>query len=171
MAELIQLANRHPRVNILQPGPGVGGHCIAVDPWFIVSKTPEQARLIRTAREVNDSKPHWVIDQVKIKIADYLQQHPSKTIQDIKLACYGLAFKADIDDLRESPALDISLHLFKHSGCQVVAVEPNLNVNQYQDIPLVDLIEAEQADIRVLLVKHREFKSIDFGAKAFDLVI
>ena len=171
VAELIQLANRHPRVNILQPGPGVGGHCIAVDPWFIVSKTPEQARLIRTAREVNDSKPHWVIDQVKIKIADYLQQHPSKTIQDIKLACYGLAFKADIDDLRESPALDISLHLFKHSGCQVVAVEPNLNVNQYQDIPLVDLIEAEQADIRVLLVKHREFKSIDFGAKAFDLVI
>jgi UDP-N-acetyl-D-mannosaminuronic acid dehydrogenase len=76
--ELISLANRHPRVNILQPGPGVGGHCIAVDPWFIVAKTPEQAQLIRAAREVNDSKPEWVIDQVKIKIADFLQSNPTK---------------------------------------------------------------------------------------------
>lgn len=89
VAELIQLANRHPRVNILQPGPGVGGHFIAVDPWFIVSKTPEQARLIRTAREVNDSKPHWVIDQVKIKIADYLQQHPVKPFKILSFSRAG----------------------------------------------------------------------------------
>jgi UDP-N-acetyl-D-mannosaminuronic acid dehydrogenase len=79
--ELISLANRHPRVNILQPGPGVGGHCIAVDPWFIVAKTPEQARLIRTAREVNDAKPEWVIDQVKIKIADFLQATLKKRLK------------------------------------------------------------------------------------------
>src|SRR5690606_25496290 len=98
--ELVQLANRHPRVSILQPGPGVGGHCIAVDPWFIVAKSPEQARLIRTAREVNDSKPQWVIDQVKIKIAEFLQANSDKTIKDVTIACYGLAFKPDIDDLR-----------------------------------------------------------------------
>ncbi|NWC55130.1 UDP-N-acetyl-D-mannosamine dehydrogenase, partial [Pseudomonas tolaasii] len=101
--ELIRLANHHPRVNILQPGPGVGGHCIAVDPWFIVSKTPDQARLIRTAREVNDSKPKWVLDQVQLAIGQFLQENPSKTSRDVTVACLGLAFKPDIDDLRESP--------------------------------------------------------------------
>ncbi|HCD5099529.1 TPA: UDP-N-acetyl-D-mannosamine dehydrogenase, partial [Acinetobacter baumannii] len=123
--ELISLANRHPRVNILQPGPGVGGHCIAVDPWFIVAKTPEQARLIRTAREVNDAKPEWVIDQVKIKIAEFLQANPNKTIQDVTIACYGLAFKPDIDDLRESPALEITRKL-ANQGLNILAVEPNI---------------------------------------------
>src|SRR5690606_14051026 len=109
--ELIRLANRHPRVNILQPGPGVGGHCIAVDPWFIVSKTPEEARLIRTAREVNDSKPEWVINKVKQAVAEYLMENPDKTAKDVTIACFGLAFKADIDDLRESPALAITQHI------------------------------------------------------------
>ncbi|TOQ89825.1 UDP-N-acetyl-D-mannosamine dehydrogenase, partial [Vibrio parahaemolyticus] len=102
--ELIALANRHPRVNILQPGPGVGGHCIAVDPWFIVSKTPEEAQIIHTARKVNDSKPDWVVDKTKMAIADFLLKNRDKTAKEVTIACYGLAFKADIDDLRESPA-------------------------------------------------------------------
>lgn len=160
--ELIQLANRHPRVNILQPGPGVGGHCIAVDPWFIVSKTPEQARLIRTAREVNDSKPKWVIDQVKIKIADFLQANPEKTIKDVTVACYGLAFKPDIDDLRESPALNITKKLAEQ-GLNVLAIEPNIQElpkSLPENINLISLEECGKADIHLLLVTHREFKTI-----------
>ena len=158
--ELIQLANRHPRVNILQPGPGVGGHCIAVDPWFIVSKTPEQARLIRTAREVNDAKPEWVIDQVKIKIAEFLQANPSKTIKDVTVACYGLAFKPDIDDLRESPALNITKKLAEQ-GLNILAVEPNIDKlpeGMPTNVQLIQLEEKERADIHLILVDHKEFK-------------
>ncbi|KJH73846.1 UDP-N-acetyl-D-mannosamine dehydrogenase, partial [Pseudomonas sp. ES3-33] len=129
--ELIRLANRHPRVNILQPGPGVGGHCIAVDPWFIVSKTPEQAKLIRTAREVNDSKPEWVIESVKIAIAELLLKRPNKTAADLTIACFGLAFKPNIDDLRKSPALEISLKIAQMHPGQVFAVEPN--IIEFQD--------------------------------------
>ena len=124
--ELIELANRHPRVNILQPGPGVGGHCIAVDPWFIVSKTPEKAKLIRQARETNDSKPAWVIDKVNEKVEQFLADHPNKKREDITVACFGLAFKPDIDDLRESPALNITKTLVNTLGCKVIAVEPNV---------------------------------------------
>ncbi|OTG58311.1 UDP-N-acetyl-D-mannosamine dehydrogenase [Acinetobacter sp. ANC 3903] len=157
--ELIALANRHPRVNILQPGPGVGGHCIAVDPWFIVAKTPEQARLIRTAREVNDAKPEWVIDQVKIKIADFLQAHPEKTIKDVTVACYGLAFKPDIDDLRESPALEITKKLAEQ-GLNILAIEPNIKTlpKNLEKVNLVDLTESLNADIKVVLVAHKQFK-------------
>lgn len=160
--ELIQLANRHPRVNILQPGPGVGGHCIAVDPWFIVSKTPEQARLIRTAREVNDSKPEWVIDQVKIKIAEFLQANPEKTIKDVTVACYGLAFKPDIDDLRESPALNITKKLAEQ-GLNILAIEPNIEKlpeNMPSNIQLISLEENHKADIHLILVNHINFKSL-----------
>lgn len=158
--ELIKLANRHPRVNILQPGPGVGGHCIAVDPWFIVAKTPEQARLIRTAREVNDSKPEWVIDQVKIKIADFLQANPNKTIKDVTIACYGLSFKPDIDDLRESPALDITKRL-ADQGFNIIAIEPNIKflpVDIAQNIRLENDGDLFSADIHLLLVDHKQFK-------------
>lgn len=158
--ELIQLANRHPRVNILQPGPGVGGHCIAVDPWFIVSKTPEQARLIRTAREVNDAKPEWVINQVKIKIAEFLQANPEKTIKDVTVACYGLAFKPDIDDLRESPALEITKQLAEQ-GLNILAIEPNIEelpVNMPSNVRLVKLDEKDKANIHLILVDHKEFK-------------
>lgn len=158
--ELIRLANRHPRVNILQPGAGVGGHCIAVDPWFIVSKTPKQARLIRTAREVNNSKPEWVINKVKIKIAEFLQANPEKTNKDITIACYGLTFKPDIDDLRESPALEITKNL-SLLGCQIIAVEPNiyeLPNDLSNNVKLVNKIV--NADISVALVKHREFIDI-----------
>lgn len=162
--ELISLANRHPRVNILQPGPGVGGHCIAVDPWFIVAKTPEQARLIRIAREVNDAKPEWVIDQVKIKIAEFLQANPNKTIQDVTIACYGLAFKPDIDDLRESPALEITKKLAEQ-GLNILAVEPNIEA--YKDIDnenfqLVSIEESLHTDIKLILVKHSKFSNLNF---------
>src|SRR5690606_2625510 len=162
--ELVALANRHPRVNILQPGPGVGGHCIAVDPWFIVSKTPEQARLIRTAREVNDSKPEWVIDQVKIKIAEFLQAKPEKTIKDVTVACYGLAFKPDIDDLRESPALEITKKL-ADQGLNILAIEPNINelpMKLKGLVKLSSLEEANDTDIKVVLVGHKEFKIDSF---------
>lgn len=162
--ELIKLANRHPRVNILQPGPGVGGHCIAVDPWFIVNKTPKEARLIRTAREVNDDKPEWVIDKVKIAIADLLLKNPQRTISDITIACFGLAFKPDIDDLRESPALEITQKIANiHQGTLLV-IEPNIN-NLPKELPhTVRLSNIETAkntaDIIILLVDHQEFKSI-----------
>ena len=158
--ELIALANRHPRVNILQPGPGVGGHCIAVDPWFIVAKTPEQARLIRTAREVNDAKPEWVINQVKIKIAEFLQQNPEKTIKDVTVACYGLAFKPDIDDLRESPALEITKKLAEQ-GLNILAIEPNIQelpTKLASNVKLIDLDAAKFADIHLILVDHSCFK-------------
>lgn len=159
--ELISLANRHPRINILQPGPGVGGHCIAVDPWFIVSKTPELARIIKTAREVNDYKPEWVIDKVKISIANFLQENPDKTAKEITITCYGLAFKPDIDDLRESPALNIANAIVKlHSG-HVIAVEPNIHQlpTSFLGEFLFDFNEAQAvSDIHVILVDHKEFK-------------
>lgn len=150
--ELISLANRHPRVNILQPGPGVGGHCIAVDPWFIVSHNPERARLIRTAREVNDAKPHWVVDKVKAKAERF-----KKPI----IGCLGLAFKANIDDLRESPALEIVRELIATQIGEVMACEPNC-VDVKLDFPLYNLKEVlTQADIVVVLVDHADFKKID----------
>ena len=159
--ELISLANRHPRINILQPGPGVGGHCIAVDPWFIVAKTPEQAQLIHTARKVNDSKPQWVIDKVKIAIADFLQANPNKTAKDVTVACYGLAFKPDIDDLRESPAFNITeIISLIHPG-KVITIEPNIDTLPISLIN-VELSTFERAsnyaDIQVLLVEHKQFK-------------
>lgn len=162
--ELIALANRHPRVNILQPGPGVGGHCIAVDPWFIVAQNPAQARLIRTAREVNDSKPHWVLEQVKNTLADCLMAN-NKRASDVTIACFGLAFKPDIDDLRESPAMDVAAKIADwHMGTTCV-VEPN--IHQLPDAlaskaELVTLDEAiSQADVLVMLVDHAPFKAMD----------
>ncbi|TGE79844.1 UDP-N-acetyl-D-mannosamine dehydrogenase [Pseudoalteromonas sp. KS88] len=166
--ELISLANRHPRINILQPGPGVGGHCIAVDPWFIVSKTPEEAQIIHTARKVNDAKPQWVINKVKLAIADFLQANPSKTAKDITIACYGLAFKPDIDDLRESPALNITKQIADiHSG-NVLAVEPNINElpNKIKAIQLSTFENAkDKADIHLLLVDHKEFRFTSIESK------
>lgn len=162
--ELIRLANRHPRVNILQPGPGVGGHCIAVDPWFIVSKTPKQARLIRIAREVNDSKPQWVIDKVKLAVAEFLQTNPDKTAREVTVACFGLAFKPDIDDLRESPAVAITQQIVATHPGQVVAVEPNIEELPAELAGKIKLASIEtalaEADVLVLLVDHREFKGI-----------
>lgn len=159
--ELISLANRHPRINILQPGPGVGGHCIAVDPWFIVSKTPEEAKIIHTARKVNDAKPQWVINKVQLAIADFLQANPTKTAKDVTIACYGLAFKPDIDDLRESPALNIAKQIAELHAGTVIAIEPNINglPSNIDKLHLTTIEVAKNAaDIHLLLVDHKEFK-------------
>lgn len=161
--ELISLANRHPRVNILQPGPGVGGHCIAVDPWFIVSQNPKQSRLIHTARLVNDGKPVWVIDQVKAAVADCLTE-TGKRANEIKIACFGLAFKPNIDDLRESPAMNITKQVADwHSGT-TWAVEPNIHELPTKLKGITELVSTEQAlkdaDIVLMLVDHQQFKAI-----------
>ncbi|MDE1513396.1 UDP-N-acetyl-D-mannosamine dehydrogenase VpsB [Vibrio sp. dsl-7] len=165
--ELIRLANRHPRVSILSPGPGVGGHCIAVDPWFIVNSCPAQAQLIRTAREVNDGKPHWVVEQVQLAADQF---------KTPIIACLGLAFKADIDDLRESPALDITYHLAQSQVGQLLAVEPNItdlpSKLAKQGVELVSLERAlELANIIVVLVDHKEFKAADKTEFAKKVVI
>ena len=149
--ELIGLANRHPRVNILQPGPGVGGHCIAVDPWFIVARNPEEARLIKAARDVNDGKPQWVIDKVKARAEKF-----KKPV----VACLGLAFKADIDDLRESPAMQIVNQLKDENIGDLLVVEPN--INEHKEFDLMSLEEAlPKADIVLLLVDHKQFRSLN----------
>ncbi len=157
--ELIELANHHPRVNILQPGPGVGGHCIAVDPWFIVSAAPDDANLIRQARETNDAKPAWVIKQVQ----DLVAHRPGA-----KVAALGLAFKADIDDMRESPAIGIVASLSEQLPDVLVTVaEPHLQqlpgaLENRPNISLAATHEAiDGADVVLLLVDHTEFKVLD----------
>lgn len=160
--ELIRLANRHPRVSILQPGPGVGGHCIAVDPWFIVSSAPEEAKLISTARRVNDHKPEWVHERVKVAIAEQLMENSGMSADRLTVACYGLAFKADIDDLRESPALQITQSIARSHPGKVFAVEPNIKQapSSLEDVFLVDAEKAlKEADVHVLLVDHKAFKT------------
>ncbi|MDC0883280.1 UDP-N-acetyl-D-mannosamine dehydrogenase [Litorivicinus sp.] len=153
--KLIQLSNRHPRVNILQPGTGVGGHCIAVDPWFIVARDEANARLIRTAREVNNHKTHWVIEQIKLAAADANASSGKKP----RIACLGLAFKPDIDDLRESPALEVAEALAVQ-GYDLVAVEPNISF--HDDFSLLNVESAlEDCDVIAVLVKHREFLRAD----------
>jgi UDP-N-acetyl-D-mannosaminuronic acid dehydrogenase len=148
---LIRLANKHPRVNILQPGTGVGGHCIAVDPWFIISQDIENTKLIRSAREVNNYKAKWVINKIKNVAA----KHLSKTGIKPKIACLGLAFKPDIDDLRESKAVEVAETLLGE-GHEISAVEPN--IQSHKDLLLLNLLDAiEHADIICVLVKHREF--------------
>ena len=149
--EVIELANRHPRVNILNPGPGVGGHCIAVDPWFIVDRSPDCSSLIRTAREVNDKKPEWVIERVK-RCADKFKSPI--------IACLGLAFKADVDDLRESPAFDIVKRLSEQEIGTLMVCEPNLS--SLEGFRLYDVNDAiEKADIILLLVDHKPFQSLN----------
>ncbi|MCH8537543.1 MAG: UDP-N-acetyl-D-mannosamine dehydrogenase [Alkalimonas sp.] len=160
--ELIALANRHPRVNILQPGAGVGGHCIAVDPWFIVASAPEQARIIRMAREVNDSKPGWVLDKVKAQLDAWHTANPNKTRSEATVAVLGIAFKPDIDDLRESPALGIAQQIAS-TGCKLHIVEPNIDELPAKlssdNVTLVPLEQGLEADIVCVLVKHKPFVS------------
>ncbi|MCW5140976.1 UDP-N-acetyl-D-mannosamine dehydrogenase [Burkholderia cenocepacia] len=154
--ELIRLANRHPRVSVLQPGPGVGGHCIAVDPWFIVDSAPEHARLIRTARHVNDDKPHFVVERVR---------HAASRFREPVIACLGLAFKADIDDLRESPAMKIVDALARHLDATLLVVEPNVDAlpaSLDAKARLCDLHTAlAEADVIVVLVDHAPFRRMD----------
>ena len=164
--ELISLANRHPRVNILQPGCGVGGHCIAVDPWFIVNQNPDTAKLIRAARETNDYKPKYVVEQVVRAV---------EGIERPTIACLGLAFKPDIDDLRESPALDITIELAK-LGYNILAVEPNIHelpakLGALENVQLANLEQVNQkADLTLVLVKHQEFIGLTLNGKTLDFV-
>ena len=165
--ELIKLSNRHPRVNILNPGPGVGGHCIAVDPWFIVDSCPEDAKIIKQARLVNDAKPYHVIEQITCAADEF--KRPI-------IACLGLSFKADIDDLRESPALHIVKELADKEIGQLLAVEPNVN-SLPNDLILTGVEKVsletalEKANIIVVLVDHKEFKSADKSQFATKVVI
>ncbi|MAC34668.1 MULTISPECIES: UDP-N-acetyl-D-mannosamine dehydrogenase [Idiomarina] len=160
--ELIRLANRHPRVNILQPGTGVGGHCIAIDPWFIVHEGGEDARIIRAAREINDYKMQWVTKRILEEIEVFKESNERAPT----VACMGLAFKPNIDDLRESPAVSVFQSLVQ-SGNEPIAVEPNLK--SHKSIVLTDYNEAvKQADIVVYLVAHNEFKELPVKRKILD---
>lgn len=156
---LIKLANRHPRVNVLQPGCGVGGHCIAIDPWFIVNQHPESTPLLQAARAVNDTKSQWVLQKIQEAVTTHQEEHGSNP----QIACLGITFKANVDDVRESPALEIVVNLAEKFPNQVVVVEPNLkslpttlqkNLTQHVSLDQV----SQEADLLVLLVDHREFK-------------
>ena len=162
--ELRELANRHPRVNILYPGVGVGGHCIAVDPWFIVSDNKDEAKLIKTARVVNNYKTEWVIEKIKNEALKFEMENKKKP----KIACMGLAFKPDIDDLRESPALYITRRLI-NENLDILPVEPN--IEKFDEFRIIDYTNAiHNADIIVFLVAHKEFKNleIDKNKKVLD---
>ncbi|BBO60036.1 UDP-N-acetyl-D-mannosamine dehydrogenase [Mycoavidus sp. B2-EB] len=161
--ELIKLTNHHPRVNVLQPGPGVGGHCIAVDPWFIVNKTPEQAKLIRTAREINDYKPEWVVNKVNTAIDQCLANGKRSSRQNVVVALLGLAFKPNIDDFRESPAVHIARKLVTTSEARFILVEPFIDElpAELASARLANLKQAiAEADVVALLVKHDAFKAV-----------
>lgn len=169
--ELIAVANRHPRVNILKPGPGVGGHCIAVDPWFIVSSTPKEARLIRAAREINDDKPSWVLEKVKLALADFLQVNPDRSAREVTIVCYGLAFKPDIDDLRESPSVMIVSNIVSSHPGRVVVVEPYIDhlPDSIEKAELMDFQDARHLSaIHLMLVDHSIFKE---NRPSSDLII
>lgn len=159
--ELISLANLHPRVDILQPGPGVGGHCIAVDPWFLAVSAPKVSKLIKAAREVNDSKPLWVVEQVERACKAWLHDNPSKTLSDIRMAIYGLTFKPNVDDLRESPSLEIARTLVARHPGPVLIIEPFVDSlpNGLEKARLSNVLQVK-ADVTVLLVDHLEFKSL-----------
>jgi UDP-N-acetyl-D-mannosaminuronic acid dehydrogenase len=155
--ELIALANKHPRVNILKPGCGVGGHCIAVDPYFLVADFPNEARIIKKAREINNYKTLWCIEKILTAVYRYEVLHARRP----RLGVLGLAFKPDIDDLRESPAVEIVSELFKQlKDDEIYVVEPN--IIQHSSIPIVTLPEAlKNADILIYLVSHKEFKNLN----------
>ncbi|MCP4137368.1 MAG: UDP-N-acetyl-D-mannosamine dehydrogenase [bacterium] len=155
--DLIELANKHPRVNILQPGPGVGGHCIAIDPWFLISSFKDETRIIRTAREVNRYKTGWVLGRIREQVSTFEVTNKKKA----KIACMGLAYKPDIDDMRESPAKFITEKLI-NEGYAVLPVEPNLK--KFGAIELVEYEEAvEKADIIIFLVGHKEFTGLQIN--------
>ena len=165
--EVIDLANRHPRVNVLRPGPGVGGHCIAVDPWFIVDSAPDLARVIKTSREVNDLKAGHVLEQ---SIA-LIEEHPYA-----KVACLGLAFKANVDDLRESPALEIAEKLAERYGERIKIIEPYIKrlpskIAKY-GVSLTDVDEAiRTCEVAIILVDHDQFKMIPLAERRHLAVI
>jgi UDP-N-acetyl-D-mannosaminuronic acid dehydrogenase len=153
ISEAISIANRHPRVKILSPGPGVGGHCISVDPWFLVEAAPDLARLIWTTRQVNDEQPHFVVEMVKKNLLNLKGQ---------RILALGLSFKANVDDLRESPAVEV-VRLLQKEGADVVAYEPyqpNPQIPEINCVPTLDL-GVENCDAIIFLVSHKQFIDID----------
>jgi UDP-N-acetyl-D-mannosaminuronic acid dehydrogenase len=165
--EVIDLANRHPRVHVLRPGPGVGGHCIAIDPWFIVDSAPDLARVIRTSREVNDSKVTYVLEHA----ISLIEEHPYA-----KVACCGLAFKANVDDLRESPSLEIALQLSARYGARIKIVEPYIHALPSSIAELgAELTELDEAirtcEIAIVLVDHDQFKMVPLAERRHLAVI
>ncbi|MDB3938260.1 UDP-N-acetyl-D-mannosamine dehydrogenase [Flavobacteriaceae bacterium] len=162
--ELIQLANKHPRVNILQPGCGVGGHCIAVDPWFIVSEFPEQAQIIKRVRETNEYKADWCANKVLETSQKFINENSREPI----IACMGLAFKPNIDDLRESPAKYITSRLISEVRADVLVVEPN--IDSHNSFNITNFQEAyDKADIVVWLVGHNEFINVSINENKIEL--
>lgn len=163
--ELIELANHHPRVNILQPGAGVGGHCIAVDPWFIVNQNPNEAKIIRAAREINDNKPNWVIEKINTEI----EKLKSNGVANPTVALLGLAFKPDIDDLRESPAVNIAKKMLENQSSNILLVEPNIDKlpKALESGKLSSLDDAMKiADVVAILVAHKEFGKLELSNKS-----
>ena len=160
--ELISLANRHPRVNILQPGAGVGGHCIAVDPWFIVASSPKTSNLIRTARNVNDGKPKWVLQKFREAVQSCLATEKASETGEITVAIYGLSFKPDIDDLRESPALAIAETIHSEHSGPILIYEPNLSSlpSTLSNAKLVSADTNNRANISLMLVDHSAFRNL-----------
>ncbi len=163
--ELIELANKHPRVKILNPGVGVGGHCIAVDPWFLVSQFGDDAKMIKNARQVNDRKPHWVKDRVIEKAKQFEQENGRKPV----IGCLGLAYKPDIDDLRESPSVEIAV-LLKKEGYKLYVNEPHTHLQEAHGLTLSDIdTTLKNSDMYVLLTPHAVYKklrgNIDFDKK------
>jgi len=156
--ELIFLANKHPRVNILNPSPGVGGHCIAVDPYFIISENPEKSKLIKKSREVNLEKTNWSIKLIKESINGFISKKNKKPT----IGLYGLSYKADVDDLRESPALFITKQILDYyDNKNIFIIEPNiLNHNDFVVNKLEDALS--KCDLHFLLVNHKEFKSLSW---------
>lgn len=149
--ELIKLSNRHPRVNIMQPGTGVGGHCVAVDPWFIVSRDKDNSRIVQSARKVNNYKKDWVVEKINEAI---FKQH-SLNSKKIKIGCLGIAFKPNVDDLRESPALDV-VNLLLEQGHDLLISEPN--ISRHDNLTLTNLDDVlNESDLIIILVKHKEF--------------
>ena len=153
--ELVNLANKHPRVNILNPGIGVGGHCIAVDPWFLVSEFKDESNLISTVRETNLNKTKWCLD----KIFSNIQQFINVNNKQPKIACMGLAYKPDVDDLRESPAFYIANNIYNKYEDNTLIIEPNISEHQLFELSSIN-DALERADIIIWLVSHKEFKSL-----------
>ena len=150
--EAISLANRHPRVNILTPGPGVGGHCISVDPWFLMNAAPEKTPLIRTARLVNDSKPEYVVDQI---------QAMAVREKITSIGCLGITYKADVDDLRESPSLQITKELLKRDFANILVADPLIDQSRITDFKISSINKViSECELLVLLTAHQEFRNL-----------
>ena len=162
--ELIYLANKHPRINILNPGPGVGGHCIAVDPWFLISEYPESTRFLYQARKTNKFKEEWVVKKIQEKVKELISTKNCLKEENITIALYGLTYKPNVNDIRESPALNIAEKIASLHKGRVLGIDPNLKtLKTNTKLQFLSIEDAKQeADIEVILVNHEQFNNIEF---------